>query len=271
MEENKSYKAIIHFKNEEDMIIEGKLVVAGFNKNFYLLGVPSFENLQKIIYCSIFYVTKSVYQYCKDITPLKAIDKVLGYTESIMKLTMNTLNSENIELPQITTNINEVEADYAVGISDINSNGCGYPYDVIIEHFIKSVIYSCGLLLIVKYSMTIDDIFSIINEGIEAFKEEYVKEEDKGKNIIISAIGNGRKQEIEGKVAFVVADNVGGIVGDPHKYNLSDLGIGALSTIGSMYIDKGIEQDKIEKAIGEMYNTALDFIRNKIKQNENKI
>lgn len=69
----------------------------------------------------------------------------------------------------------------------------------------------------------------------------------------------------------MVADNVGGIVGDPHKYNLSDLGIGALSTIGSMYIDKGIEQDKIEKAIGEMYNTALDFIRNKIKQNENKI
>ena len=47
MKENKLYKAIIHIKNQEDLIIEGEFVAAEFNKQFHLLGLPTLENLKK--------------------------------------------------------------------------------------------------------------------------------------------------------------------------------------------------------------------------------
>ena len=186
-----------------------------------------------------------------------------------MEILSNVIKTENIELPQIISDTYEIDADYAVGILDSKSSGNGYPYNEFIEHFIKSVVYSCGLLLIVKYNLSINDLFSIIDEAINVFKDDYEKEEDKDKSIIVSVIGNGRREEIEGKIAYVLIDNHGGIVGNRYKYNLAELGKCALSTICSIYYDNGIEQDKIEKTLEKIYRNSLELVRKKFNK-ENK-
>lgn len=261
----KKYKAMITIGGDKYKVIEGNLLAVEEDGNFHLLGNESEDNLIRLIYASTFYVTSSIYIGSGNITAIKAMDKCLDYAYNIIALLEDTLKKEDKKLPLIQDDVEEVQADFVVGVSKEGINGHVFPIDSKIEHFFKSIIYSCSLLLIDKYSQTIDDIWEYVDNGIETFKEDNVPDDEQDKVVIVTTVGLGKRVEIEGKIASVVTSSSAsvGIIGDMYKYNLADLGIGTLSAIGCAYLDRGMQIDKIEVALKDMYEQALDMVRDR--------
>ncbi len=272
MEKDKKYKAIIITQGDKYEVVEGDFLATEKEGNIHLLGNESEDDLIRLIYASTFYITKAIY-VGGNITAFKAMDICLSYAYSIIALIEDELKKEDIQLPFIQDDIEEVQANSAVGVSKEKIDGYIYSSDLKLEKFFKTIIYSCGLLLVNKYNQTIDDIWEYVENGIETFKEKNVPEDEKEKAVIATTVGFGKRVEIEGKVASVLTspNTSVGIIGDTYKYNLGDLGIGTLSGIGCIYLDRGMPMDRIEAALKEIYEQAIDMVRDRAEGKKSSI
>lgn len=259
------YRAIIKQENGEDVVLEGNLVAAVNNGNFHMIGEATEENLQNLIYASVYYIIRAIRDK-ENCTVLKAIDKCLSYTEYIIGLLIRTLREDEVKRPEIMKDVHDMIADFAVSVGKEESSGTGYPIESVFEQFMKSVLFSCSIELVLEYNADIDFIYDIIDSATDKFRKEFQTNEEESKYVLVGSNWKGKRQEVEAKVVSVVTDDGVGILGEPFKYNLAQLGIFTLAAIGEMYLDRGTEQDRVEAAMKEIYDNAMEIVRKRFEE-----
>ena len=267
MERKELYKAVISYK-DEDIVVEGELVGAELDSSFILIGNDSKQNLRRMIYGATYFVTRALH-VVSNISPLKAMDRVMDYTDKIMAITEDELRKENVTIPEADKKVLSVQADYAIGVSEKDQVGNGYPAEKTMELLFKSIVHTSTLILVKRDKDNIEDIYNLIEMGMDTFKNEYFSEEEKDNCVIVSTIAGGRRSEIEGYVASILTPNGVGLIGDTYKYNLAELAKGAVAAIGSLYLDRGVELEKVEASLNSSFEEAMKLVREKAEYDKN--
>ena len=186
-----------------------------------------------------------------------------------MAITEDELRKENVTIPEADKKVLSVQADYAIGVSEKDQVGNGYPAEKTMELLFKSIVYTSTLILVKRDKDNIEDIYNLIEMGMDTFKNEYFSEEEKDNCVIASTIAGGRRSEIEGYVASILTPNGVGLIGDTYKYNLAELAKGAVAAIGSLYLDRGVELEKVEASLNSSFEEAMKLVREKAEYDKN--